>query len=509
MNLACGSSWIVLHCPGILGLQSNRQTINHSFKTFGRFVAVFGHSYGNVPFLGLMALLDLPPEVILLVIELLWQEDLHRVSLVCKSLQVYAQPHLYKNIVFNGRLHNELDPPPICRLLSTLMRKSELATYVKSVAFVPNDFYSSWREVAPLTAEDLQAAQELTATIGVPNFLSPTLKSGNFGVALRLLIFKIQGLERIDFGGSSLNNRHFSPFKCFADLLFNLVDSLDSNDGAISALYSLKEIIYQPTHRFSTKRGQVFTSNQMLRFFSLPALQSLKVRAFVYGAVEFGHESLQISSLTSLELAHSQVAEDTLAWILQFALHLRVFRYHFVCRVAPRRDTSQNYLQCSALSQALQHVRSTLHELILVPQFCMPARYHHTWVGERGKWGPRGVLAGLEQFTSLEHLEVPLVLLLGWDPAIAPSLAKVLPPTLRTFCCSDTFDDWDDCRWTEETDVITQIEGYLKDNVSAGLAKMVLKYDSRSVRIIWSPVVCYEFAKAWDARKDRRLRGKL
>lgn len=48
------------------------------------------------------------------------------------------------------------------------------------------------------------------------------------------------------------------------------------------------------------------------------------------------------------------------------------------------------------------------------------------------------------------YLSMPLVLLLGYDPKIAPSFGEVLPDNLESFKCTDdmaTFDTW---KWTSE-----------------------------------------------------------
>ena len=115
---------------------------------------------------------------------------------------------------------------------------------------------------------------------------------------------------------------------------------------------------------------------------------------------------------------------------------LRNLSYHYACEVDSDELstlTHSEYFDCRKLDSSLAHVRDTLETLKLAIDF-YSLKYE---VALRGFRGMKDIVRSLQNFRKLKSLDVPFVMLFGWeaDPEIA--LQELLPPGLERLCCTD------------------------------------------------------------------------
>ena len=114
--------------------------------------------------------------------------------------------------------------------------------------------------------------------------------------------------------------------------------------------------------------------------------------------------------------------------------HLTRLLYGFCINVRPGDRSalhSKHYLDCAKLSTVLSYVKSSLKSLII------RIRFFDEWAVPDEFRGMTGRIVPLRNFESITKLEIPMVMLFGWDPEIDCALPDVLPPKLQILELTD------------------------------------------------------------------------
>ncbi|RDW74901.1 hypothetical protein BP6252_06043 [Coleophoma cylindrospora] len=160
----------------------------------------------------------------------------------------------------------------------------------------------------------------------------------------------------------------------------------------------------------------------------------------------------QFSSLRHLKLRHTQAMAGQLRELLSSTPNLQSLQYDFYC-IVDSGGVNDAYVYGSAISRAIEEVKSSLVKLVL--SITMAARTA-TEISAGLRWGIRGQMASLQQFERLQYLEVPLALLLGWSPQLAPALDDILPRSIQNLYITGHLDDFSNWEWTAD-DTLQQL----------------------------------------------------
>jgi len=349
-------------------------------------------------------------------------------------------------------------------LLRTLSERPELALAIKnldiatdegSFPLFPNLARHLSEEEARLERYHI-ARSEFGPRLDAIRRLPPKEYLQDVNGTLALLILQTSNIQslRLGFGAIScqffvsrivenglMNEMATYPFSRFNSLTH--IELPPDFDNRVQPFTSRSTLVGIPPINFTT----------CLASFYGPAVQSITMTCPEPRIFSWLDNPPVASRLQNLVLHHSDAKEETLGEFLSVAPNLKKLKYGFWCQVDNPYGTSE-YLTCSKLCQTLDQVNSTLVELIISVNFFT---FSSLDINEDGPFGLKGCVGSLCHFRTLEYLEIPLVVLLGWSPQSAPPLRDVLPSTLRKLCLTDdmsTFESWE---WTE-VDVLEQVK---------------------------------------------------
>lgn len=117
----------------------------------------------------------------------------------------------------------------------------------------------------------------------------------------------------------------------------------------------------------------------------------------------------------------------------------------------------QEYFDCEKLDNSLMHVQATLKRLVLSIRFSSL----QTGVALGGFRGMKGRCKLLRHFIEPEALEIPILMLFGWEHDDEFVVSDLLPSGLQGLCLADDLHELFQCEWTDEK-LFEPIETYLK-----------------------------------------------
>lgn len=149
----------------------------------------------------------------------------------------------------------------------------------------------------------------------------------------------------------------------------------------------------------------------------------------------------KLAVLTELRLRRSRISGSILSNILSSTPKLTAFEYDYRPKIGERID-------CQALMNALKPLQATLKHLrICVQPFSTDTLLPFEFSVDEFVDGCIG--SSLKDFTTLESLEISLVVLLGRFVSTAAPLSSVLPPNLRVLTIRDDLWDYEDWEWAD------------------------------------------------------------
>jgi hypothetical protein len=183
------------------------------------------------------------------------------------------------------------------------------------------------------------------------------------------------------------------------------------------------------------------------------------------------------NSLTRLALKKSELKPSVLAKILAVTPQLRHLEYALWLDAG----SPKNYFECTEMDIALQPVFSTLESLKIEIEFYVLCAMDFGWGYD---WGIHDTMRSLAQFPCLARLEIPLVVLLSWDPTRDIALVDVLPRSLKSLSlttgCLDHFECY---MWENTMDIYSRLRAYVQSRDVHAPALEHLE--------VWINEVCY------------------
>ncbi|KAI0394994.1 hypothetical protein F5Y17DRAFT_228456 [Xylariaceae sp. FL0594] len=180
--------------------------------------------------------------------------------------------------------------------------------------------------------------------------------------------------------------------------------------------------------------GEPQNAAKVARLWALPAMRNLRVYIFLpYNpACRLHNLSGWPVSYTLRYLLLKAALRDGswLSHILECSPNLEVVSLGFFPGTLP---TAYDF---STWWQGLSRISSSLRQLQIAAALLIPEERDSSEVVQI-----KGPLSTFQGFPRLHTLEVPIVMLLGWDPRQAPQLVDVLPPFLQTLKLTAVFRD--------------------------------------------------------------------
>jgi hypothetical protein len=257
---------------------------------------------------------DLSTELAQYILTHLDPADLYAVSLASTSFHALAEPILYQEIEW---VWDEKDRPgpSVDLLLRSCLRRPELSSFIKCIAFKGTKINQSSIE-SNFSDDDLRLALQIMPRID----LGKVSKDGGavyVSIAVALLISQLTNLESLH-----LDNPSLAAQPAFIELL----ESIFYHDTAIG-FQSLQHFLFLK-RRLRTKRFSAL--------FYLPCIQSITISlSEPHDLMLWPGQRPCASTLTKLDLQWTTLKEESLTDILSATPNLKILTYDFYCDADP------------------------------------------------------------------------------------------------------------------------------------------------------------------------------
>ena len=187
--------------------------------------------------------------------------------------------------------------------------------------------------------------------------------------------------------------------------------------------------------------------SDLIPFFYLPSLQDLVIelpRSYRYSWSTLSKRP-PMKNLTHLTLPYCKANESALEQMLANEPPLKKLVYFYICDEDVDYDRGY-YFNLPTFSRALSHIQATLESLtVLLAHEAADVDTYPSY--EQGFFN--GCLISLTDFQRLTHLEIPFVMLAGWDVVSRDTRpwAEMLPKSIQHLCLTDDLISWMSCDW--------------------------------------------------------------
>jgi hypothetical protein len=409
-------------------------------------------------------ILDLSLELVFQILQSLSTPDLASFSKTCQSLHAITEPILYESVSWTfDRDEEEYEDQSILLFLRSILRRPVLADHVKKINLrCISSFYDGDNEEPYEIALSANDCDTICGTLAEERFtfqeeVGEAIWNNSLDAFITFLISRLHSLEILEIGFGLVRISKFLGMILESDAKNAL-----QGHKCIFTFERLKEVHFTAERDHdSLIRPSRGTEISCRRFFDLIAglfhITSLETIDVVLPEPEmlgmpftWPPNSLPPSNLTTLHLRHSHASVATLRKLLLATPKLSTLQYDFVQDVDDLYQGKPHYGEWAQLTRALRTLSSTLKDLTISVDYHIiddykPEDWDEDWIA--GVWSRRGRMGSLRDFTKLERLEVPLPVLLGWEPP-GQNLRDVLPSSLRHLCLRDDLFDTGDYLWT-------------------------------------------------------------
>ncbi|KAF4963062.1 hypothetical protein FSARC_8893 [Fusarium sarcochroum] len=377
--------------------------------------------------------LDLPNEILYLVVENLPRSEVQALNITCKTLHARIEPLLYASFDWTWEPNPGLPqtnewPQKHCSLvllLRSILEKPQLATYIRSVTLCGSKYcehylidYALPTIPSAMYANELSQFVSLIRKTGVPyaNSWVEDLQQGRVAAFVALLLTQTHNLTRLHLGPNFTRGREMNYHALHRDspavpskssLLGKLFHTalLGSSHHGLPKFNQLEHISMPWTTTYRDP-DDLDLANTLI-FFYLPALKSLSARCPNAAPIKFPWPSACPSSpIESLDLAF--LREKTLCEVLKATKNLKSLRWEW--QYDPDLYNPLNnrpVIELEKLAPALKPVRNTLQSLTISAVNCMSVGFY-----EHDELDVTGTLEKLASL-NLKHLQIPLAFILG------------------------------------------------------------------------------------------------
>lgn len=373
-----------------------------------------------------------------LILTHLSQADLYNICLAHRRLRVVAETYLYSKIHFGWK---ESQPHPITSLLRSMLRRPQLATYVRQIMLVGDSFYLPHYKARtpkiPVSESELEEALAFVARTKVSyrKIWSEALQTGTMDAFVAILLSQPLHLTNLYVGYD------FSKESQFLGLVLQsmICETLDCGlrlDLRYLESVSLKLYFENPQYRHRRKIADV------LLLFYLPSVK--RISASINNLATFSwpltHQP-SLPNLRSLEL--DTIREPNLSQLLMVADQLQSFKWEWYYDPDLNDHAFTPIIDLPRITAAISHVQNTLSELVLKGASSVGRDV------ELPELTIHGSLKAIAGFYKLRRFTVPLVFLLGFSPDSTMRIEDFLPPSLEFLTITDNLCFHNQYEWTD------------------------------------------------------------
>ncbi|PGH17918.1 hypothetical protein AJ79_00817 [Helicocarpus griseus UAMH5409] len=379
-------------------------------------------------------LLNIPEDVLRLILASLSSANLWAVCLTHTALRTLAEPFLYSHIQWIwDRSHN----PPIVPFLRTILRRPELALRVKSLILEGNTLGSSAYHKNrhkytkfPVNETDLDELIKCIKGMNVPYsaLWIHEIRAGTMDAFVALLLFQLPRLKRLQLSESFTNQSRLIGMV----LRTRLCDEpKDSYTPSFDQLQDVSSLYFDPGFYIRHYTAARNTAD-VLPFFYLPSVE--RITAAIDNPTVFAWPAAHApnpSRLASLDLA--MIREGNLGHVLSVAKELKTLRWEWFYREDLQSGLVTDIIDLDQIAADLSHVRETLTDLTIEAESGTLESDLQPHVRIKGKF------RAFSDLNALKRLKVPLPLLMGLSPfeSKANCLAETLPKGMESLTITD------------------------------------------------------------------------
>lgn len=392
----------------------------------------------------------LPSGILSIILEYLSRHDYKNVLRVSNILYKATLPLLYRDIKFEATKSRSC-ARNLALLLRTLLEQPHLASYVK--VFKLRGPLPFWTKYNPWP-EDAKAGPASVNLWGLKGCVTLS-KSQKIFASNEIYSFVDASMHKEQ---EQFKNRSKDALATLVMTRFTELKTLDLGDGYLMHSLFLPQVLKRAPRLFPKLEHVILGDKRFDPENSVSYMDLDLIRPMFYSNTIHTFEYLMTQpwqlnwnrpvaprneSLTKLRLFRTNITRGTLDQLLHAAPHLK--RFHYEQEIlfnanTPAAPPLSPYLNLDGLNIALANLKNTLEEckltIALAPGSLSPAE-----IKLQGFQFPaiQGTLAVLKDMQNLVHVEVPMVMFLGWASDFAASLSEVLPWGIRRLTLRDDF----------------------------------------------------------------------
>jgi hypothetical protein len=395
------------------------------------------------------------------ILSYLSRADLVNLCLVHSSLRMLAEPYLYASIQLKwdpDRRQREPQPHLITSVLRSLLRRPQLATYVREVSLVGSYFHNSTMNVGPLkilvseNELDQFRAFVMKTTIAYRWSWLEGLQNGVMDAFVAVLLSQPLRLTSLSVKGSFLCDSHFIGL-----VLRSMIFRPDADDCGLQLdLRQLETVTLQTFCDHFRLCNNARNTADLLPILYLPSIRQFSASidnptTFTWPAIS----SPSPSRLHSLTLYN--IREPFLGQLLSVTNHVQFLHWQwYYYHQAYETQFCTRTLDLTQITESLSRVQETLTHLVVSAINQNDPEPLSLTI--------RGSMHGLVEFKKLKKLTLPFIFLVGtWSTDLTKRIDGCLPPSLESLTITDDLYSNDECEWYEDdTDLFIVLELWLK-----------------------------------------------
>lgn len=352
-----------------------------------------------------------------MILPYLSQTDLRSICLVHRHLHTLAELYLYSEIHFAWQ---ESQPHPITSLLRSILRRPQLATYIRRVMLVGASFYMPHYQgkapKIPVSEPELEEPLAFVAKTRVSyrKTWSEALQNGTMDAFVAVLLSQPLRLTHLFIGSDFFKESQFLGLVLRSTICEALDCGLRLDFGHLESV-SLE--LYSDYLRPRNIRNTA----DIFPLFYLPSVK--QISASIDNPIAFSWPSTHqpsASSLRSLKL--TTIREAYLGQLLMVADQLQSLHWQWFYSPDYLDQVHTPVIDLAQITTGISHVRNTLAELVISAV---------SYSGGDPDLPPltiHGSLRAIAGFDKLRRFTAPLIFLMGFSPDGTERIRGFPPP---------------------------------------------------------------------------------
>ncbi|GAM37858.1 hypothetical protein TCE0_033r08133 [Talaromyces pinophilus] len=395
-----------------------------------------------------------PMELCQCIFSYLSKTDYFNLCLVHGRLRTIAEPYLYSEIQFTWE--EKLQPHPITSLLRSLLRRPQLATFIRRLSLADFNFYNPYSEDrAPKILVSEDALKELIAfvmkaTVPYRQIWLEELQNVTMDAFVALLLSQPLRLSCLAIDGDFLWES-----KLIGLVLRSMLFEPDAHyNGLRLDLSHLETVSLQASGDRFRFYNNARNTDDILPIFYLPSVK--RISASVDNPSNFSWPGTTLPSPAKLRnLKLENIREPFLGQLLSVISQLQYlhWRWYYFEDVYDKQFRTR-IIDLTQITKSISYVRETLTELIISATAANDPEPPPLII--------RGSMKGMRDFKKLIKLTVSRTFLMGgWSLDLTKRVEEYLPQNLKFLTMTDDLATHEEYDWADR-DLYCMLERLLK-----------------------------------------------